>query len=176
MGTIQGKFLCSYLYLELAKCHIFCFIFYVFCSTKSENKGTEQIPGESGWHGWEGEGGRERGRRMSMVQTRCTHICKCKNDTCWNCSGNEGRRAWEREVEGVNSSMIYLIHCKNICKCYNVFTPSTTKTQMGKKDVCDLRIILVLDMFPFTIFFPKHLYKLGSIAPILCMRKICLER
>jgi hypothetical protein len=24
---------------------------------------------------------------------------------------------------GVNSSMIYLIHCKNLCKCYNVPPP-----------------------------------------------------
>jgi hypothetical protein len=29
-------------------------------------------------------------------------------------------------VEGVNSSMIYLIHCKNLCKCYNVPPPRTT--------------------------------------------------
>jgi hypothetical protein len=28
--------------------------------------------------------------------------------------------------EGVNSSMIYLIHCKDICKCHNVTQPSTT--------------------------------------------------
>jgi hypothetical protein len=29
-------------------------------------------------------------------------------------------------VEGVNSSMIYLIQCKNLCKCHNVPPPSTT--------------------------------------------------
>jgi hypothetical protein len=29
-------------------------------------------------------------------------------------------------VEGVNSSRIYLIHCKNFCKCHNVLQPSTT--------------------------------------------------
>jgi hypothetical protein len=28
---------------------------------------------------------------------------------------------------GVNSSMIYLIHCKIFCKCHNVTPPSTTK-------------------------------------------------
>jgi hypothetical protein len=33
---------------------------------------------------------------------------------------------WQTAVEGVNSSMIYFIHCKNLCKCYNVPTPSTT--------------------------------------------------
>jgi hypothetical protein len=26
--------------------------------------------------------------------------------------------------EGVNSSMIYFIHCKNLCKCYSVPSPS----------------------------------------------------
>jgi hypothetical protein len=31
-----------------------------------------------------------------------------------------------RTVEGRNSSMIYLIHCKKICKCCNAPTSSTT--------------------------------------------------
>jgi hypothetical protein len=29
-------------------------------------------------------------------------------------------------VEGVNSNMIYLIYCKNFCKCHNVPPSSTT--------------------------------------------------
>jgi hypothetical protein len=29
-------------------------------------------------------------------------------------------------VEGANSSMTYLIYCKNFCKCHNVPLPSTT--------------------------------------------------
>jgi hypothetical protein len=29
-------------------------------------------------------------------------------------------------MEEVNSSMIYLIYCKNFCKCHNVPPPSTT--------------------------------------------------
>jgi hypothetical protein len=29
-------------------------------------------------------------------------------------------------AEGVNLSMIYLINCKNFCKCHNVPPPSTT--------------------------------------------------
>jgi hypothetical protein len=42
-------------------------------------------------------------------------------------------RGWRRTVEEVNSSMIYLIHCKNLCKCYNVPPPSTTiKNNMWK--------------------------------------------
>jgi hypothetical protein len=28
---------------------------------------------------------------------------------------------------GVNSSMIYLIYCKNLCKCHNASLPNTTK-------------------------------------------------
>jgi hypothetical protein len=36
--------------------------------------------------------------------------------------GEGGKR---RVVEGVNSSMIYLIHCKNLYKYHTVFPPST---------------------------------------------------
>jgi hypothetical protein len=38
----------------------------------------------------------------------------------------EGRGEWRAE-EGVNSSMIYLIHCMNFCKCHNVPPPSIIK-------------------------------------------------
>jgi hypothetical protein len=31
-----------------------------------------------------------------------------------------------RMMEGVNSSMIYLIYCMKFCKCHNVPPPSTT--------------------------------------------------
>jgi hypothetical protein len=37
--------------------------------------------------------------------------------------GEEGQR---RMMEGVNSSVIYSIHCKNFCKCHNVPPPSIT--------------------------------------------------
>jgi hypothetical protein len=37
--------------------------------------------------------------------------------------GEEGLRG---AVEGVNSGMIYLTHCKTFCECYNVPPPSTT--------------------------------------------------
>jgi hypothetical protein len=29
------------------------------------------------------------------VQIIYTHVCKCKNDTCWNCPRNQGRRMKE---------------------------------------------------------------------------------
>jgi hypothetical protein len=35
-------------------------------------------------------------------------------------------RGWKRAVEEVNSNLIYLINCKNLCKCYNVLPPNTT--------------------------------------------------
>jgi hypothetical protein len=43
-----------------------------------------------------------------------------------------GGRRWRRAVErGANSSMLYLMHCKNLCKWHNVPPPSTTLR--GKK-------------------------------------------
>jgi hypothetical protein len=42
--------------------------------------------------------------RVNIVQIVYTYVCKWKNNTCLNCSRN-GRRF----VEGLNSSMIYLI-------------------------------------------------------------------
>jgi hypothetical protein len=62
---------------------------------------------------------------VSKIQNLCTHVCKCNNDTCCNHSMNgEGRE--RGAVEGVNSCMIYLIHCKNPCKCCHVPPPITT--------------------------------------------------
>jgi hypothetical protein len=37
-----------------------------------------------------------------------------------------GERGIKENVEGVSSSMISLIYCKNICKFQNVLPPSTT--------------------------------------------------
>jgi hypothetical protein len=38
MEPTQGNPLCSYLYLKLAKCHVSLFTFYIYSSTKSENR------------------------------------------------------------------------------------------------------------------------------------------
>jgi hypothetical protein len=64
MGTTQRNYLCSYLYHKPAKCPVSHFVYYVFSSTKLENK-----KGEWGV-AW------ERDRRMNMVQTMYTHECK----------------------------------------------------------------------------------------------------
>jgi hypothetical protein len=44
-----------------------------------------------------------------------------------------GERGIRRMVECVNSSMMYLIYCKNFCKCHNVTPPSTTIIIIIKK-------------------------------------------
>jgi hypothetical protein len=40
---------------------------------------------------------------MNMVKTRYTHICKCKNDTCWNFQesglGKMGGEKWSGEFK-----------------------------------------------------------------------------
>jgi hypothetical protein len=52
----------------------------------------------------------------------CTHVSKCKNDTCLPIEtipgiGGEGMKEM---VEKVNSYVIYLIHGKILCKCHTV--------------------------------------------------------
>jgi hypothetical protein len=89
METLQGISLCNYIYLKLAKMSCFFLIFYLFYSTKSENRRAEQD-----WGGGVQE--------------------------------SDG---------GGNSSMTYLIHCKNLCKCHNIPPPSTTINGKNRKKI-----------------------------------------
>jgi hypothetical protein len=90
--------------------------------------GLAPMRGEKWWGKW--------GRRVNMVQTLCTHACKCENDTCWNYSRTWGQGGIKENGGGVNSSMIYLIYCKNFCKWHNVPQPSiTVKVKKKKKRV-----------------------------------------
>jgi hypothetical protein len=91
----------------------------------------------------------------NTVQKMSTHVCKCKNDTYWNYSRNWGRGEWRRMVEGVNSSMIYLIHCKNLCKCHNVPPPA----QKRKKTFL-LKIIHYSYQYKISIHFFSSLGKI----------------
>jgi hypothetical protein len=59
-------------------------------------------------------------------------------------------------VEGVNSSIISLIHCNKLCKCYNVPPPSTIKKKWGRNGALsiqkfvnplNLKFISVLQIF-----------------------------
>jgi hypothetical protein len=49
-----------------------------------------------------------------------------------------GEGDWGREVKGVNSNMIYLIHCKNLCKCYP-YPAQGEKTNQSNKTNKKLR-------------------------------------
>jgi hypothetical protein len=48
-----------------------------------------------------------------------------------------------------NSSMIYidLIHCKNVCKCHNVFPPSTTIQKIKNSTQCRVMIYSIKKVF-----------------------------
>jgi hypothetical protein len=74
-----------------------------------------------------GRGGddEERGIRMNMVQTMYTHV------HVESVSGI--LRGRMRAVEEGNSSLMYLIHRKNLCKCCSVLRPRTT---IKKKIAC----------------------------------------
>jgi hypothetical protein len=92
--TTKGNSLCSYLYLNLAKMPCFSFsLFMLFFLLQNQRTGGQNrfCGGKEGWYQWEGEGGREGGKRMNTVQIIYTYVCKCKNDTCLNYSRNQGR-------------------------------------------------------------------------------------
>jgi hypothetical protein len=63
----------------------FFFIFYLFSSTKAENRMVEQVLlGRREWYGtigW-GEVQEKGGKRVNTVQKIYKHVGKCKNDTC----------------------------------------------------------------------------------------------
>jgi hypothetical protein len=48
-----------------------------------------------------GKDTRNGGQRVNMVEIFFTHVCKWKNETCWNCSRNGGRE-YRRVMEEVN--------------------------------------------------------------------------
>jgi hypothetical protein len=56
---------------------------FLFCKIREQESRTD--PAQRGSLALVGGiGGRERG--VNMVQKVCTHVCKCKNDTCCNYS------------------------------------------------------------------------------------------
>jgi hypothetical protein len=76
-----------FVYISLSqnskKCHVFLFIFYLFSSTKSQNKRAEEVQGGNGDGTVDGgEVVGKGGRKMNILQIMCIHICKYKNDTC----------------------------------------------------------------------------------------------
>jgi hypothetical protein len=80
------------------------------------------LPGE-GRFGINGRGQvAGKGKRMNMVQVHTYVNEKLYLLKLFQESGEGGIK----EKAGSNSSMMYLIHCKNLCKCHNVPHPSTT--------------------------------------------------
>jgi hypothetical protein len=60
-------------------------------------------------------------RRVNMVRIPCTHVCKWKNEICWNYSRHRGEGRIKENDGGVNSTMISI---RNLEK--SQCTPSTT--------------------------------------------------
>jgi hypothetical protein len=72
-----------------------------------------------------------------------SHFTVCAQDLC---DGKmipvetiPGMRRIRENVEGVSSSVIYLIYCKNMCKCCNVLPSST---MIKKKTYVTISLIL----------------------------------
>jgi hypothetical protein len=83
MEISQGNLLCSYLYSNKLKCHVFLFYLFLFFFYKIREQEGGASPAQGGGSGnSEGRGIGERGRRVNMVQKMCTRVYKCKNDTC----------------------------------------------------------------------------------------------
>jgi hypothetical protein len=83
METTQGISLFSYLYLKLAKIlyfsnYVLRFFFYKVGEQEGRTNSAPGVVREVVWHQWEGTGGRERGRRMNIVQIMCTHVINAK--------------------------------------------------------------------------------------------------
>jgi hypothetical protein len=63
----------------------------------------------------------------TCIQMQKWYLLKPFQEEQWRCEFK-----YSRIVEGVNSSMIYLILCKNFWKCHTVPPPSTTKIKVKK--------------------------------------------
>jgi hypothetical protein len=85
--------------------------------------------GKAEWFSLERGGGRERGRRVNMVQILYTYVCKCKK-----LIQELGEKGQKRTVARVNSSMIYLINYKNLCKYSNIYPTQHNNNNSFKRD------------------------------------------
>jgi hypothetical protein len=76
-------------------------------------------------------GGRERGRRMNKVQ-KCVHMYVNAKMIPVGIVPGIGGGGIKETSGGVKSSIIYLMHCKNPCKCHNI-SPTSTNNKGEKK-------------------------------------------
>jgi hypothetical protein len=58
-------------------------------------------------------------------------------------------------LDGVNSSLIYLIHSKNICKCYNVCLPDKIKTFKNILKVYSIPKIMLYELAEMKLKWKK---------------------
>jgi hypothetical protein len=126
------------------------------------------------------EVGVEKGHgRVNKMQIMCTRVCKWKNEASWNCSRNGGKEESRRMVEGVNSSMICLIYCKNFGKYHSAPPPNITIKKIDSLDMNHLYIqvlshILLLPLVViyyhfleiFTTFGTSHEYHILPYAKL----------
>jgi hypothetical protein len=90
-----------------------------------------------------------------------------------------------RMVERVNFSMIYLIHCNNFCKCYNVLPPSTIKKKREREVNYSYPMIMkitsnilryanaIVDMVlkgPYILEMYMEMFRLNYVRPIACFK------
>jgi hypothetical protein len=79
----QGNFLCSYLYLKLAK--TLCFSLYLLCFFFYKIREQQEETGSAQEGGVSTSGRREeagKGVEGDYGTNNDTHVCKCKNDKC----------------------------------------------------------------------------------------------
>jgi hypothetical protein len=119
--------------------------------TRRQNRsclqGLVPVGGKKGWR----KGGTHG--RVNVVQIVCSHVCKCKTDTCWNCFRNGGRGIKENGGGG-NSSLIHLIYCK----CHSV--PPLSPTIIRKKSINIIECLL-------TTKAEVILMKKADVVPVL---------
>jgi hypothetical protein len=68
-----------------------------------------------------------------MEQIMYTHVCEWKKMILVKTVPGIGGGRIKESSGGVNSSMIYLMHFKNLCKCHNAPPPSTIKKKIKIK-------------------------------------------
>jgi hypothetical protein len=96
-----------------------------------------------------------------------THVRKCKNDTCWNSTRNQGKED-ERAVEGMNSSMIYLIHVRTFVNATMCPQPAQQEkiwkcnTFVHESNVRNLSVWLSLTQLAKTLCLPYYAYVFSS--------------
>jgi hypothetical protein len=122
MEISQGNSLLATFISNKQKCH-----FFVFSSTKSENRREEQVLSRGWGFGVSGRGEVlwKRGKWVNTVQKFLHMHVNAKMIPVESITGM-GEREWRRVLEEINSNIICLRHCKNLCRCHNVPPPSTT--------------------------------------------------